>query len=233
MVAVARRPGLASCQIPPSVAFGKARAAGSCQMPLLRGVWQGSLVGEERLRAWTDLASTVPRPPTSPSATTSGKWQDAAPVEAIIEADGTIRPTMADHVPTDLFLEAFPPPIRALALELRGLVRAAEPDLLERVRSGWALIGYDAPVGRSKRYVGFIAPEREHIHLGFEVGTLMAPRPELEGAHLGLRKVRFVTWRPGDSVDAALVRELVREAVAIARMSAGERSLLAEARRSG
>lgn len=138
---------------------------------------------------------------------------------------------MADHVPTELFLEAYPPAIRSIADELRRLVRASEPDLLERVRGGWALIGYDVAIGRTKRYVGFIAPEAAHIHLGFEVGTLMAPRPELEGAHLGLRKVRFVTWQPGEVVDAALVRDLVREAVRIARMSAGERALLSESRR--
>lgn len=140
---------------------------------------------------------------------------------------------MADDVPTELFLEAFPAPIHSIADELRAIIRAAEPTLIERVRGGWALIGYDVPVGRSKRYVGFIAPETEHIHLGFEVGTLMRPRPELEGAHLRLRKVRFVTWRPGEVVDATLVRELVAEVVAIARLSTGERALLAEERRLG
>lgn len=88
----------------------------------------------------------------------------------------TMRSTpSAGPIPIEAFLDSYPPPVRILAAELRTLVRSAEPDLIERVRAGWALIGYDVPTGRSKRYVGFIAPEREHIHLGFEVGTLMTP----------------------------------------------------------
>lgn len=183
------------------------------------GTRQDSVAGAVRGHAWDESTGAAPCPTIAPNATPGGGWHDSA--------------TMADDVPIELFLDAFPPQIRSIAHELRGHVHASEPDLVERVRGGWALIGYDIPVGRSKRYVGFIAPEREHIHLGFEVGTLMTPRPELEGADLGLRKVRFVTWRPGDTVDAALVRDLVREAVGIARMSTGERALLAESRRSG
>jgi hypothetical protein len=132
-----------------------------------------------------------------------------------------------DAVPVELFLDAFPPPVRAIALGLRELVREADPGLVERVRGGWALIGYDVPLGPRKRYVAFIAPEPKHIHLGFEVGTLMRPRPELKGAHLKLKKVRFLTWEPGDDVDRELVHDLVREAVGIASMTPGERAALA------
>jgi hypothetical protein len=136
-----------------------------------------------------------------------------------------------ERLPVEAFLEAYPPGIVAIAQELRRLVREAAPDVVERVRGGWALVGYDVPVGRGKvRYTAFVAPETEHCHLGFEVGTLMRPHPALEGAHLGLRKVRFLTWRPGEAVDVDLVRELVAEATGIARMSAGERALLRETR---
>lgn len=136
-------------------------------------------------------------------------------------------------LPVEAFLDAFPPSIVALAAELRALVRAAEPDLVERVRGGWALIGYDLPIGRKRRYLAWIAPETAHIHLGFQVGTLMRPRPGLEGAHLRLKKVRFLTWRPGDTLDADLGRELLAEAVSIARLSVGERAFLADSRREG
>ena len=138
---------------------------------------------------------------------------------------------MSDDVPVEALLDAFPPSIRAIAAELRALLREAQPDLVERVRGGWALIGYDLQVGRKVRYFAWIAPERAHIHLGFQVGTLMRPRPGLDGAHLRLKKVRYLTWRPGEAVDAALVRELLAEAVSIARLSVGERALLAESRR--
>jgi hypothetical protein len=140
---------------------------------------------------------------------------------------------VTDDVPVELFLDAYPPAIRALSLELRRLVHEMAPELIERVRSGWALIGYDLPIGRRRRYLAFIAPETEHVHLGFEVGALMRPRPELAGAHLHLKKVRFLTYRPGERPDSTLVTELVREAIAIGRMSAGERALLAEGARVG
>jgi hypothetical protein len=132
-----------------------------------------------------------------------------------------------DDVPVELFLDAFPPPIRAIALELRTLVREADAALVERVRGGWALIGYDVALGRRKRYVAFVAPEAKHIHLGFEVGILSAPAPGTPRCTLGLKKVRYLTYRPGDLVDRSLVVDLVREAVSIGRMSSGERAALA------
>ena len=133
-----------------------------------------------------------------------------------------------DDIPVEAWLAAWPDPIRALALDLRDAVLAADPSLRERIRHGWRLIGYDVPVGGRLRYLGGIAPETEHVHLYLEVGSLMRPRPELEGAHLGLRRVRFLTFRPGDAVDADLVGDLVREAVPIARLSTSERRLMAE-----
>jgi hypothetical protein len=76
------------------------------------------------------------------------------------------------------------------------------------MRTGWRLIGYDVPVGSRSKYFAFVAPEVEHVHLGFEYGVWMTdPEHLLRGAHLSLRKVRFVTYEPGDlipeSADAA------------------------------
>jgi hypothetical protein len=51
------------------------------------------------------------------------------------------------------------------------------------VQPGWRLIGYDLPVGNRLRYFAFVAPEPIHVHLGFEHGTWMADRTDLEGAH--------------------------------------------------
>lgn len=138
-----------------------------------------------------------------------------------------------DDVPVEAWLLAWPAAIRALALDLRSAVVTAEPSLRERIRHGWRLVGYDVPVAGRLRYLGGIGPEHEHVHLYLEVGWLMRPRPELEGAHLGLRRVRFLTYRPGDAVAADLVAEVVREAVSIVRLPAGERRLLAEARQPG
>lgn len=115
-----------------------------------------------------------------------------------------------------------------MAHSLRGLVMRAVPGVTERLRPGWRLIGYDVPVGRSSRYFAYVAPETDHVHLGFEHGALMSdPDTLLEGAHLGLRKVRYLTFRPNDQIPDAVVMTLVREAAAIAASSRAERSSLA------
>ena len=104
------------------------------------------------------------------------------------------------------------------------VVRRATPEATERIRSGWALIGYDLPIGRRKRYFAFIAPERKHIHLGFEYGVWMSdPDGMLEGAHLKLRKVRFLTFEPGVPLPNDTLVALTREAARVANLSRAER----------
>lgn len=122
------------------------------------------------------------------------------------------------------FLAGYRDAIVDLAHQLRAIVRRATLDAVERLRSGWALVGYDLPLGERKRYFAFIAPERKHIHLGFEYGAWMAdPERLLEGAHLKLRKVRFATFEPGATLPEAGLIELAREGALVAQMSAAER----------
>ncbi len=45
------------------------------------------------------------------------------------------------------------------------------------------------------------------------------PDRMLEGAHLGLRKVRFVTFRAGDAIPEAALVALTREAARVAALS--------------
>jgi hypothetical protein len=125
-------------------------------------------------------------------------------------------------IPPDLFLSAYAPEIRAIAERLRDVVREAVPEAVERVRSGWRLIGYDLPIGRRMRYFAFVAPEPEHVHLGFEYGAWMTdPDGLLRGAHLDLKKVRFVTYEPGDQIPTDAVVRLTREAAELAMLRAG------------
>lgn len=135
------------------------------------------------------------------------------------------RPTLApEPIPPDLFLSAYAADIRGIAERLRGVVEEAVPEAIERVRTGWRLIGYDVPVGRRTRYFAFVAPEPEHVHLGFEYGAWMAdPDALLLGAHLSLKKVRFVTLRPGDTIPADVLVRYTREAAALAAMRGRER----------
>jgi hypothetical protein len=129
-----------------------------------------------------------------------------------------------EPIPPDLFLESYPPGIRAAADELRAIVLKAVPEAIERVRIGWRLIGYDVPMGRRKRYFAFVAPEIEHVHLGFEYGAAMTDADRiLRGAHLKLRTVRFVTYEPGDIIPRAALVEYTREAARLATMSRAER----------
>lgn len=129
-----------------------------------------------------------------------------------------------ESIPAELFLSAYPPDIRDLAERLRGVVHEAVPEAIERVRTGWRLIGYDVPVGRRTRYFAFVAPESEHVHLGFEYGAWMAdPESLLLGAHLDLRKVRFVTYRPGDTIPTDALVRYTREAAELATLGSAGR----------
>jgi hypothetical protein len=137
---------------------------------------------------------------------------------------------MTEPIPPEAFLAGYPDDIRTGAEVLRRIVRRAVPDALERVRPGWRLIGYDLPVGRRIRYFAFVAPEPIHVHLGFEYGAWMAdPDRRLEGAHLELKKVRFLTFRPGEAIPEAICLELTREAARVAMLPAAARLSLAEA----
>ncbi len=140
-----------------------------------------------------------------------------------------VRHPVAVESPTvEAFLEAYSPGIRKAASSLRAIVRAAVPDAIERVRPGWRLIGYEVPIGRRARYFAYVAPEPKHVHLGFEVGAWMAdPQRLLEGAHLGLRKVRFVTFTPDREIPTAALVELTREAARLAVLPIEARLALA------
>jgi hypothetical protein len=127
--------------------------------------------------------------------------------------------TAREQIPPELFLADYSPEIRDLAERLRAVVREAVPDAIERVRTGWRLIGYDIPVGRRTRYFAFVAPEPEHVHLGFEYGIWMTdPDGILLGAHLDLRKVRFVTYLPGDVIPADVLLRYTHEAADLAAL---------------
>jgi len=64
-------------------------------------------------------------------------------------------------------------------------------------------------------------PEPIHVHLGFVYGVLMDdPERFLEGR---ISRARWVTFRPGDPIDAPRLAWLVHEAARVARLSARER----------
>jgi hypothetical protein len=128
-----------------------------------------------------------------------------------------------DPIPPELFLAGYPPGIQDVADRLCAVVRRAVPDAIERVRPGWRLIGYEVPAGKRTRYFAFVAPEVGHVHLGFEYGVWMTdPEHLLRGDHLKLRKVRFVTYEPGDAIPASVLVEYTRDAARLATLSREE-----------
>ncbi|HET7028777.1 MAG TPA: DUF1801 domain-containing protein [Candidatus Limnocylindrales bacterium] len=136
-----------------------------------------------------------------------------------------------EAIPPEALLETCPPSMRTLAECLRRVVRATLPDATERVRPGWRLIGYDVPIGpRRTRYVCFVLPELEHVHLGFEHGVLMRdPDRQLQGAGI-TKQVRWVTFRPGDEIDPRPLATLLAEAARVAGLTAAERRAIADER---
>lgn len=133
-----------------------------------------------------------------------------------------------DPIEAREFLAPYPEPIREASEHLRVIVRNAVPAALEAVRTGWRLIGYDLPAGRRSIYFAYIAPEPAHVHLGFEHGIFMNdPGRRLLGAHLRLRKVRFLTFRSPKDIDREAAESLVREAARVALLSRAERVALA------
>jgi hypothetical protein len=121
-----------------------------------------------------------------------------------------------DPVPVESLLEAYPPPLRAIAERLRAVVARAAPDAIERVRPGWRLIGYDLPFRRHGVFFAWVWPEAEHVHLGFPNGVHMDdPDGVLKGEGV-TKKARWLTFVPGYRVDAELATRLVQEAARVA-----------------
>ena len=101
---------------------------------------------------------------------------------------------------------------------------------MEAVRPGWRWIAYSLPDARRVRNFAWIGPERKHIHLGFEHGTLLAdPDRLLHGAEERLRKFRYFTFEPEIDIDEAILVDFIRRAADVAVMSARDRRAIAEA----
>ena len=69
------------------------------------------------------------------------------------------------------------------------------------------------------------------MHVGWQTGTLMNdPQHLLRGAHLKLKKVRYLTYAPGDRASPVSFRHSRATRRELRGMSRGERELLALSR---
>ena len=136
---------------------------------------------------------------------------------------------MTEELPAEFLLDGFPPAIREAGRALRSMIFATVPGAVETVRSGWRWIAYSLPEAGRVRNFAWIGPERKHIHLGFEHGTLLAdPEHLLQGAQEGLRKFRYFTFEPAIDIDEAVLVDYIERAARIAVMPSAVRRALAE-----
>ena len=116
---------------------------------------------------------------------------------------------------------------RETGRRLRALILATIPGSVETVRPGWRWIAYSLPEKGRVRNFAWIGPERKHIHLGFEHGTLLAdPEHILQGAQEGLKKFRYFTFEAAIDIEEAILVDYLRRAAELAVMPSGARRAL-------
>ena len=130
-------------------------------------------------------------------------------------------------LPAEFLLDDYPSAIRASGHALRELIFRTVPGTVETVRPGWRWIAYSLPDGKRVRNFAWIGPERKHIHLGFEHGTLLAdPQQLLHGAEERLKKFRYFTFEPSIDIEEAVLADYLRRAADLSIMPAGARRAL-------
>jgi len=135
---------------------------------------------------------------------------------------------MDEPQPVEFLLDDYPAAIRETGLRLRSLIFHTVPGAVEAIRPGWRWIAYSLPEGRRVRNFAWIGPERKHIHLGFEHGTLLAdPERLLHGAEERLKQFRYFTFEPSIDVDEAVIADFLRRAADLAILPAAARRALA------
>ncbi|HEY2916983.1 MAG TPA: DUF1801 domain-containing protein [Candidatus Limnocylindrales bacterium] len=118
-------------------------------------------------------------------------------------------------MPVEVFLDGYSPAHRAIANRLRSIIKATIPEATERVRVGWRVVGFDLRVGRRSGFFAWVFPEREHVHLGFPQGVLLAdPTGRLEGDGI-TKRARWLTYTSLDDIDEAEAIELIRAAAGV------------------
>ena len=121
-------------------------------------------------------------------------------------------------MPVEAFLDGYAPAQRAIANRLRSIVKRTIPEATERVRAGWRVIGFDLPKGRRSPFFAWVFPEREHVHLGFPQGVLIAdPERRLDGAGI-TKRARWLTYTTVEDVDEAVAERLLLAAAGIGEL---------------
>jgi hypothetical protein len=112
----------------------------------------------------------------------------------------------------DALLAEYPPPIAALATELRAVFREHLPEAKEVAYPGWRAVGYRHPDAGN---VGGIFLFEDHVSIIFEHGHLL---PDPAGILQGdTKQTRYIPLAPGDSLPLDALADLLTAAVDISR----------------
>lgn len=121
---------------------------------------------------------------------------------------------MKNQQSVEEYLEQFPLLIRECAEELRSLIGEVIPDYVEKVYSGWKLIGYRAKKGNKSFYFAFIYPAEDKVVLGFEYGILLNdPHKLLTGSG---NQVKQIVFNKKSEINKKQIAPLIWEAAMIA-----------------
>ena len=119
------------------------------------------------------------------------------------------------NLPVEAFLEGYSPAHRAIANRLRTIIRRTIPEATERVRVGWRVIGFDLPKGRRSPFFAWVFPEREHVHLGFPQGVLIADPEGLMDGEGVTKRARWLTYTHVGDIDEAVAVRFILAAAGI------------------
>jgi hypothetical protein len=113
-------------------------------------------------------------------------------------------------VTVEELLAGFAPDVRALAEELRAVVKATVPEAREAARPGWRSIAYShARVG----YFCGLFPQRDSVTVVLEWGVLLDdPHGLFDG---GGRQAKYVPVRSLDTLNRAALADLLIAAVSL------------------
>jgi hypothetical protein len=93
--------------------------------------------------------------------------------------------------PAEPVLDKMSPEVRALAQQLRALIKEVMPQATEKAHLGWGTIAYAAG-GKMRDVVVALLPQRTYLNLEFGDGVnLPDPAHRLEGSGKRLRHVKI------------------------------------------
>ena len=109
----------------------------------------------------------------------------------------------------DGLLSRYDPPIETLARQVLALVRDVRPEFTGKVAFGWATINFSF----QRKFISAIYLRRDHVSLVFQDGRLLdSPLLTDDGK---VKKVRWITFHPGDTLPVDDIAILHAEAVAL------------------